>query len=59
MINIILRAESSPIHIFNLTPTRSTGQTVQKQLAHKPVKKIYTTVDVLLYLNCCKLCQGL
>jgi len=59
MINIIVQAESSPIHIFNLTPNRITGQTVQKQLASKLVKKIYTTVDVLLYLNCCKLCQGL
>jgi len=59
MINIIVRVESSPIHIFNLTHTRSTGQTVQKQLACKLVKKIYKTVDVLLYLNCYKLCQGL
>jgi len=53
MINFIVGGESSPIHIFNLTLSRSTGQTVHKQLAHKPVKKIYTTVDVMLYLNCC------
>ena len=34
--------KSLPIHIFNLTLTRCTKQTVSKQLAPKPVKKVQT-----------------
>jgi len=33
------QVKSSTFHIFNLTLTRCTGQTVPKQLAHKPVTK--------------------